>query len=308
MATVKSRKEKIRYTIKEMRNHKTEYLLMAPYLLLFTFFTVLPVLASIVLGFTDFNLLQMPDFVGLDNYITLFLNDDIFITAAKNTLLFAVVTGPISYFGCLMLAWVVNELPPLVRTFMTFLFYAPSISGNLYLIWSYIFSGDMYGWVNGFLMDWGIISQPIAWLADAKYMMTIVMIIQIWMSFGTGFLSFVAGLQGIDKSMYEAGAIDGVSNRFQELIYLTLPSMGPQLMFGAVMQISASFSAGAVCMALCGNPSTDYAASTIISHITDYGTVRYEMGYASAMATLLFVVMIVMNNLISKLLKKYTAC
>lgn len=308
MASVKTRKEKIRYTIKEMRNHKTEYLLMAPYLLLFTFFTVLPVLASIVLGFTDFNLLQMPDFVGLDNYITLFLNDDIFITAAKNTLLFAVVTGPISYFGCLMLAWVVNELPPLVRTFMTFLFYAPSISGNLYLIWSYIFSGDMYGWVNGFLMDWGIISQPIAWLADAKYMMTIVMVIQIWMSFGTGFLSFVAGLQGIDKSMYEAGAIDGVSNRFQELIYLTLPSMGPQLMFGAVMQISASFSAGAVCMALCGNPSTDYAASTIISHITDYGTVRYEMGYASAMATLLFVVMIVMNNLISKLLKKYTAC
>jgi len=308
MTSVQKRKDKIRYTLKEMRNHKTEYLLMLPYLLLFTFFTVLPVLASIVLGFTDFNLLQIPDFVGLDNYITLFLNDDIFITAAKNTLLFAVVTGPISYFGCLMLAWVVNELPPVIRTFMTFLFYAPSISGNLYLIWSYIFSGDMYGWVNGFLMEWGIISTPIAWLSDSRYMMAIVMVVQIWMSFGTGFLSFVAGLQGIDKSMYEAGAIDGVSNRFQELVYLTLPSMGPQLMFGAVMQISSSFSAGAVCMALCGNPSTDYAASTIISHISDYGTVRYEMGYASAMATLLFVVMIVMNNLISKLLKKYTAC
>lgn len=308
MTGAKKRKDRIRYTLKEMRNHKTEYLLMLPYLLLFTFFTVLPVLASIVLGFTDFNLLQIPDFVGLDNYITLFLNDDIFITAAKNTLLFAVVTGPISYFGCLMLAWVVNELPPLVRTFMTFLFYAPSISGNLYLIWSYIFSGDMYGWVNGFLMDMGVISTPVAWLSDSRYMMAIVMVVQIWMSFGTGFLSFVAGLQGIDKSMYEAGAIDGVSNRFQELVYLTLPSMGPQLMFGAVMQISSSFSAGAVCMALCGNPSTDYAASTIISHITDYGTVRYEMGYASAMATLLFVVMIVMNNLISKILKKYTAC
>lgn len=308
MTRAQKRKDKIRYTLKEMRNHKTEYLLMLPYLLLFTFFTVLPVLASIVLGFTDFNLLQIPDFVGLDNYITLFLNDDIFITAAKNTLLFAVVTGPISYFGCLMLAWVVNELPPVIRTFMTFLFYAPSISGNLYLIWSYIFSGDMYGWVNGFLMEWGIISTPIAWLSDSRYMMAIVMVVQIWMSFGTGFLSFVAGLQGIDKSMYEAGAIDGVSNRFQELVYLTLPSMGPQLMFGAVMQISSSFSAGAVCMALCGNPSTDYAASTIISHISDYGTVRYEMGYASAMATLLFVVMIVMNNLISKLLKKYTAC
>lgn len=308
MTGAKKRTDKMRYTLKEMRNHKTEYLLILPYMLLFVFFTVLPVLASIFLGFTDFNLLQMPKFVGLDNYINLFLNDDIFIIAAKKTLIFAVVTGPISYFGCLLLAWVVNELPPALRTFMTFLFYAPSISGNLYLIWSYIFSGDMYGWVNAFLMEWGFISTPISWLSDSRYMMTIVMVIQIWMSFGTGFLSFVAGLQGIDKSMYEAGAIDGISNRFQELIYLTLPSMGPQLMFGAVMQISSSFSAGAVCMALCGNPSTDYAASTIISHISDYGTTRYEMGYASAMATLLFAVMILMNNLISKILKKYTAC
>ncbi len=308
MEIVKKRKYSIGYTLKEMRNHKAEYFMILPYMLLFVFFTVLPVLTSIILGFTDYNLLQMPDFVGLDNYINLFLNDDIFIIAAKNTLIFAVVTGPISYFGCLLLAWVVNELPPLLRTFMTFLFYAPSISGSLYLIWSFIFSGDIYGWVNGFLMDLGVISSPISWLSDARYMNTIVMVVQIWMSFGTGFLSFVAGLQGIDKNMYEAGAIDGVSNRFQELIYLTLPSMGPQLMFGAVMQISSSFSAGAVSAALCGNPSTDYAATTIINHIGDYGTVRYEMGYASAMATLLFVVMILMNSLISKVLKKYTSC
>mgnify|MGYP000006095434 FL=1 len=308
MTGSKKRRKSLRYTLGEMKSHRTDYLMLLPYMLLFTFFTVLPVTASIILGFTDFNLLQMPNFVGLDNYINLFLNDDIFVIAVKNTLMFAVVTGPISYFACLMLAWVVNELSPGMRTFMTFLFYAPSISGNLYVIWSYIFSGDMYGWANGILMNLGLISTPIAWLSDARYMMTIVMVVQIWMSFGTGFLSFVAGLQGIDRSMYEAGAIDGISNRFQELIYLTLPSMGPQLMFGAVMQISASFSAGAVCMALCGNPSTDYATSTIISHISDYGTTRYEMGYASAMATLLFVVMILTNNLISKILRKYTAC
>lgn len=308
MEIVKKRKYSIGYTLKEMNSHKSEYLMILPYMLLFIFFTVLPVLTSIILGFTDYNLLQMPDFVGLDNYINLFLNDDIFIIAAKNTLIFAVVTGPISYFGCLFLAWVVNELPPLLRTFMTFLFYAPSISGSLYLIWSFIFSGDIYGWANGLLMDIGAISSPISWLSDARYMNIIVMIVQIWMSFGTGFLSFVAGLQGIDRNLYEAGAIDGVSNRFQELIYITLPSMGPQLMFGAVMQISSSFSAGAVSAALCGNPSTDYAATTIINHISDYGTVRYEMGYASAMATLLFVVMILMNSIISKVLKKYTSC
>ena len=302
MTSAEIRKSKRQHTLAEMRSHKAEYLLILPYMLLFTFFTILPVLASIVLGFTDFNLLQFPKFVGLDNYINLFLNDDIFIIAVKNTLMFAVVTGPISYFACLMLAWVVNELPPAVRTFMTFLFYAPSISGNLYLIWSYIFSGDMYGWANGILMDLGIITTPISWLSDSRYMMTIVMVVQIWMSFGTGFLSFVAGLQGIDRSMYEAGAIDGISNRFQELIYLTLPSMGPQLMFGAVMQISASFSAGAVCMALCGNPSTDYATSTIISHITDYGTVRYEMGYAASISVMLFAMMAIARIVVGKVL------
>lgn len=296
-----------RYIAKEIVRHRDDYLLMLPFFLLFAFFTVIPVLSSIVLGFTNFNLIEAPKFIGFENYINLFLSDDVFMIAAKNTLLFAVVTGPLSYFGCLLLAWIVNELSPKVRTAVTFLFYAPSISGSLYMIWTYIFSGDMYGLANSVLMQSGLITTPISWLSDARYMMTIVMIVQIWMSFGTGFLSFVAGLQGIDRSMYEAGALDGVSNRFQELIYITLPSMGPQLMFGAVMQISASFSAGAVPAALCGNPSTDYAVSTITSHISDYGTGRYEMGYASAIATILFVCMILMNKLITKILNKYTS-
>lgn len=302
------RKDKVLTSGIALKRYKEEYLLMLPYLLLFIYFTVVPVLSSIVLSFTNFDLLEFPKFVGFKNYINLFLTDDIFLIAAKNTLVFAVVTGPVSYFACLLIAWAVNELNPRIRTFMTLLFYAPSISGSLYMIWGFIFDGDVYGLANGILMKFGIINSPIAWLSDPKYMMAIVMIIQIWMSFGTGFLSFVAGLQSIDRSMYEAGAIDGVNNRFQELFYLTLPSMGPSLMFGAVMQISASFSAGAVCTALCGNPSTDYAVSTVITHITDYGTIRYEMGYASAIATVLFVFMILTNGLITKILNRYTNC
>lgn len=299
--------DNLHYLTKEIIRHREDYLLMLPFFLLFTFFTVIPVLSSIVLGFTNFNLVEAPKFIGFDNYINLFLTDDVFMIAVKNTLLFAVVTGPLSYFGCLLLAWVVNELSSKARTAVTFLFYAPSISGSLYMIWTYIFSGDMYGLANSLLMQTGIITTPISWLSDARYMMTIVMVIQVWMSFGTGFLSFVAGLQGIDRNMYEAGALDGVSNRFQELIYITLPSMGPQLMFGAVMQISASFSAGAVPAALCGNPSTDYAVSTITTHIADYGGGRYEMGYASAIATILFVCMILTNKLISNILNKYAS-
>lgn len=286
--------------------YKEEYLLMLPFMALFFVFTVVPVLMSVILSFTDFNLLQWPSFVGWSNYIRLFLEDDVFMIAAKNTLVFALVTGPVSYFLCLLLAWFVNEFPPFLRTALTFLFYAPTISGNLYVMWTYIFSGDTYGLANGTLMKLGIISEPIAWLTDPKYMMPIIIVVQLWMSFGTGFLSFIAGLQGIDKSLYEAAAMDGVKNRWQELVCVTLPSMGPQLMFGAVMQISTSFSIGRVCMALAGNPSTDYAASTVISHLIDYGTVRYELGYASAIATVLFAAMLLVNEAVARILRNYT--
>lgn len=290
--------------LKEMQKNREKYLMLLPFLLLFLFFTVLPVIASIFLGFTDFNLLEIPKFVGFENYIRLFLEDSVFTIAAKNTLIFAIITGVLGYFLSLLLAWAINEFSSGTRTFLTFLFYSPSIASNLYVIWTFIFSGDSYGLLNSILIQLGFISSPLAFLTDTNYMLYVCIFVQIWMSFGTGFLSFIAGLQGIDKSIYEAGSIDGVRNRFQEFGLLTLPSMGPQLMFGAVMQISASFSAGAVCIALCGNPSTDYAASTIITHIMDYGNIRYEMGYASAMATVLFVAMLLTNSIVNKILRK----
>lgn len=299
--------KKPRLTRRQFRKHREKYLLMLPFMVLFLFFTVIPVFMSIALSFTDFNLLEMPHFVGWENYMKLFLEDSVFIIAAKNTLIFACVTGVLGYFACLLLAWLVNEFTVGVRTALTFLFYAPSIAGNLYVIWNYIFSGDLYGMLNGWLMNLGIIEQPIAWLNDSKYMLGVIMLVQMWMSFGTGFLSFIAGFQGIDNSMYEAGAIDGIRSRWQELFYLTLPCMGPQLMFGAVMQISTSFAAGRICISLAGNPSTDYAASTIITHIIDYGTLRYEMGYASAIATILFIAMLLTNNVVTKILSRHSA-
>ncbi len=299
------REVKSKSTLSSFVRYREEILLMLPFMILFFIFTVSPVVMSIVLSFTDFNLLQWPSFVGWNNYIRLFLEDDIFLIAAKNTLVFALLTGPVSYFLCLLLAWFVNEFSALMRTFFTFLFYAPTISGNLYVMWTFIFSGDTYGLANGTLMRLGIISEPIGWLTDPKYMMGIIIMVQLWMSFGTGFLSFIAGLQGIDKSLYEAAAMDGIKNRWQELVYVTLPSMGPQLMFGAVMQISTSFSIGGVCIALAGNPSTDYAASTIISHLIDYGTVRYELGYASAIAAILFIAMLLVNEIVSRILHNY---
>ena len=288
----------------EIKRYRAQYLMLAPYALLFIFFTVLPVLSSIVLSFTYFNMLQMPRFVGWSNYITLFLDDEIFLIAVKNTLVFAFITGPICYMACWFFAWFINELNPKLRAFMTFVFYAPSISGNLYFIWQFIFSGDSYGLVNSTLMRFGLADEPILWLTDTRYMLTIIILIQIWLSLGAGFLSFIAGLQGVDKSMYEAGAIDGIRNRWQELWYITLPAMGPMLMFAAVMQIASSFSVADVAIQLCGNPSTDYAAHTVVTHIMDYGNTRFEMGYASAIATVLFLLMVGSNMLVQKLLRR----
>ena len=277
---------------------RSSYMMIAPFMIAFIIFTVLPVIASLVLGFTDFNMLQTPNWVGFNNYKTLFLNDDVFTIAVKNTLILAFITGPLGYIACFIFAWFINELPNKIRAVMTLVFYAPSISGGVYVIWQYILSSDRYGLLNGVLMKTGLIDSPILWLADTQYMLVCVIIVQLWLSLGTSFLSFLAGFKTVDTTLYEAGAIDGVHNRFQEIWYLTLPQMKPQLLFGAVMQISSSFAVGAVPEALCGNPSTDYATHTIINHISDYGSQRYELGYACAISTVLLLV----NKVINKVL------
>ncbi len=288
--------------LKEIWKYRHMYLLMLPFLAMFTVFIIIPIISSVVLSFTDFNMLQSPAFTGPNNYIRMFLDDDVFVVAVKNTLVFAVLTGPVSYFLCFFLAWMINDLPAKFRWILTLLFYAPALASNVFYIWTYIFSGDMYGLINSTLIRLGLIMEPIQWLTDAKYVMFVIILVQLWMSLGTGFLAFIAGLQSVDVSLFEAGAIDGIKNRWQQLWYITLPVMKPMLMFGAVMQISTSFSVSTVPMTLAGFPSTDNAAATVVSHMIDHGILRYEMGYASAIAVVLFIVMVLFKNAIGKLL------
>lgn len=295
---------KWQWTLREMKIHKAGYFMVAPYYLIFMLFTVVPVVVSLLLSFTQFNMLEMPIFVGLDNYIRLLLDDDIFLKACSNTLIFATMTGPVSYLLCLMFAWFINELTPKIRSVVTLIFYAPSISGQVYLIWQTLFSSDQYGWVNGTLMKLGVISSPILWFQDTNYIMGLVIMVALWTSLGTSFLSFIAGFQVVDKSLYEAAAVDGIKNRWQELWYVTLPVMKNQMMFAAIMSITGSFGFGAVVTALCGFPSVDYAAHTIMHHLEDYGSQRWEVGYASAIATILFAIMIGANVLVNRMLSK----
>jgi multiple sugar transport system permease protein len=289
---------------KEMKRNKVAYLMAGPFMVLFIIFTILPVGLSILFSMTDFNMLQMPNWKGLSNYIRLFTEDEIFLLACKNTLIFATITGPVSYIMALMIAWFINELPPKVRAVVTLIFYAPSISGNAYMIFGTLFSGDAYGWANAWLVKLGIIDAPILWFSTEEYVMPLCIVVALWTSLGTSFLSFIAGLQGIDRSLFEAGAVDGIRNRWQELWYITLPSMRPQLMFGAVLSITGSFGFGGVVTALCGFPSVNYAGHTIMHCLDDYGGQRFEVGYSSAIAVILFVIMLVCNNVIKKALSK----
>ena len=303
MEAIKKKKERLSFK-KSWSLHKEKYLLILPFAIIFSLFNLLPVAVAMGLSFTSFNMLEAPDFVGLANYIELLAYDEVFLIAIKNTLLLALITGPISYLMCFIFAWLINELPAKPRAFLTLIFYAPSISGNVYLIWKLIFSSDMYGFANAWLMKLGIIDTPILWFENADYILPILIVVQLWLSLGVSFLAFIAGLQTVDKTLYEAGAVDGIKNRWQELWHITLPSMKPQLMFGAVMQITNSLSISAVSLELIGFPSVDYAGHTILTHLHDYGNIRFEMGYASAIATVLFFIMIIANIIVQKLLRR----
>ncbi len=296
------KRDQLRHGWALAKKRKVCYLFLAPYAILFLAFYILPIATSIFYSFTYYNILEPARFIGADNYVNLILQDEVFLTAIKNTFVIAVVTGPIGYILSFMFAWFINELPKWLRSIGVVIFYAPSIAANAFTVFLIIFRGDAYGYLNSILMEFGLIEAPRLWLLDPHYIMTILIIVILWMSMGTGFLSFVAGFQSIDKSMYEAGYVDGVRNRWQELYHITLPSMKPMLLFGAVMSITQAFNVSDVPRALCGYPSTDYAARTVVTHLFDYGFSRFEMGYASAIATMLFLVMILCKKAISALL------
>lgn len=301
-----ARKEmtKLQWTLKEMKRNYIAYIMCAPYFLIFFTFTVLPVILSIFYSFTIFNLIEPMQWCGFDNYIRLFLDDDIFLTAVQNTLIFAVIIGPVSYMLSLFVAWFINELPPKIRSVVTLIFYAPSISGGATTIWTVFFAGDSYGYANYILMKMGLVQTPIQFFQNEDYVMPLCIVIALWSSLGTSFLSFIGGLQTIDKAQMEAAAVDGIKNRWQELWYVTLPNMKPQLMFGAIMAITSAFGFGSIVDGLCGNPSVNYCAWTIVHHLADYGGSRYEIGYSSAIATILFAMMVGTNMLVKKLLAK----
>ena len=293
--------------INKIRNGSTTenrafLIIMLPFMVLFFLFNILPVLSSMALSLFDYDMVSSPLFIGAENYIRMFTGDDVFLKIVGNTLRFSIVAGPLSYLLAFMLAWMINEFPRPVRVILTFIFYAPALVGNAYFIWQVLFSNDSYGYLNNLLISFGFITDPINWFQNTSYNMTIILIIQLWMSMGISFLSNIAGLQNVNPELYEAGAIDGIRTRWHELWYITLPSMKSILLFSAVMQIQSVFSVSGIITTLAGYPSVNNSVDTLVSYITDIGTARYEMGYASALSVFLFLMVLAFRYIVGGLL------
>lgn len=281
------------------------YAFLSPYAILFIVFIVIPVIVAFLLSFTYFDTIQFPKPIGLRNYITLLTQDDIFMKyVLPNTIKFAVIVGPGGYMFSFLLAWMLAQLPRLSRTVLALILYSPSMTSavTMAVVWQTLFSGDQNGYLNSFLLNMGAIQEPVQWLQSPQYLMPIMIVVTLWSSMGVGFLAMLAGILEINPELYEAAAIDGMSSRWQEIFYITIPSMKPQMLFGAVMAIVGTFQAGAIGVTLSGaNPTPQYAGQLIVNHIEDYGFLRYEMGYAAAISVVLLLMVLVFARLANRL-------
>ena len=286
-------------------DRKSPFFFLIPYVALFTVFIILPILVAIGLSFTNFDAVQTPSFVGFKNYINVITQDSIFMQyVLPNTITYALVVGPGGYALSFLLAWAIAQLTRVPRIVLTLILYSPSLTSGtaMAVLWKIIFSGDSMGYLNAFLIKGGIINQPITWLTSAEFLLPIMIIVGLWSSMGVGFLAILAGIMNTNDELYEAGAIDGIKNRFQEMIYITVPTMKSQMLFAAVMAIVNTFNNGAIGVQLSGsNPTPGYAGQLIVNHIDDYGFIRYEMGYAAACSVVLLIIIAFFSKVFSNL-------
>ncbi len=266
---------------------------LTPYVMLFFTFIIIPVIIAIALSFTYFNTIETPDYVGLRNYIELLTRDEVFMQyVLPNTIKFAFIVGPVGYIMSFLLAWMLAQIPHRPRTLLAIILYSPSMTAGVAMtvVWTVLFSGNSTGYLNSILINWGFIEQPIQFLQSPDYLMNIMILVSLWGSMGVGFLAMLAGILNIDQSLYEAAYVDGMKNRWQEIFYITIPSMKPQMLFGAVMAVVGTFTVGAIGVQLSGaNPTPQYAGQLMVNHIEDYGFIRYLMGYASAVSVVLLI-------------------
>jgi multiple sugar transport system permease protein len=299
---------RITETVKKQLNRYSGYVFIMPYFIFFTMLIILPTVINFLLSFTFYNVVEAPRFNGITNYVNLFTVDPLFLrTVLPNTLKYALIIGPGGYVLAFLLAWILVQLPHRVRTVLAVIIYVPSMLGGVMMtvLWRVLFSGDSTGYLNGLLLDIGLIDQPIQWLQDPTLLMNVMLLVVMWSSMGLSFLALLSGILNVDRTIYEAAYIDGLKNRFQEIFYITIPSMKPQMLFSAVMAIIGAFKSAGMAAALSGSsPPPQYGGWLIVDHMNDYAFQRFEMGYASAMAVVLLIIIYYFNRVSYKLFKE----
>ena len=273
------------------------YLFILPYAIIFLIFIVLLLVISLLLSFTYYDSVNVPSFIGFTNYITLFTQDTVFMQKSlPNTIMYALIVGPGGYVLSFIIAWVLAQLPKRFRNVAAIICYLPSLVGSVLIsvVWKVVFSGDSRGYLNFILLELGILNEPYQWLQDSNVITWVVIIVGLWSSMGIGFLAMLSGILNINAELYEAAYVDGMKTRFQEIVHITVPSMKPQMMFGAVMAIVNAFNTSGLGSALTGaSPTPQYAGWLITDHMSDYAFARMEMGYASAISVVLLMIVLV---------------
>jgi multiple sugar transport system permease protein len=306
MTAVRAIKNGISSIIGKMDKHAV-FWLQLPFIVLFLLFIIIPTVVAFVLSFTDFNSIQSPNWVGAENYINILTNDDVFAGhALPNTIKFAIIVGVFGYILSFVLAWILAQVPRVPRTIMAAMLYLPSMTGPTMMqnVWQIIFAGDKVGYLNALLLKLDIIQTPIIWLSDSNYIMTIMIVVSLWSCMGIGFLSMLAGILNVNRELYEAAHIDGVSNRLQEVIYVTIPAIKPHMMFGAIMSIVNAFQNANIGVQLSGaNPTPGYGGQLLITHADEHAFVRYEMGYSAAISVIVLIIIWVISQLSKKVFK-----
>lgn len=277
-----------------------------PYIILFLTFIIIPVLIAFGLSFTYFNTIETPEWIGMRNYIEIFTRDEVFMQyVLPNTFRFAFIVGPVGYFMSFLLAWMLSQIPHRPRTILAIILYSPSMTAGIAMgvVWTVLFSGDSTGYLNAWLLRVGLVEEPVQFLTSPDYLMNIMILVSLWGSMGVGFLAMMAGILNIDQTLYEAAYVDGLKNRWQEIFYITIPSMKPQMLFGAVMAVVGTFQVGAIGVQLSGaNPTPQYSGQLMVNHIEDFGFLRYLMGYASAVSVILLIMVYAISRVTWSLL------
>lgn len=263
------------------------YIYISPWLLGFLLFELYPLAYSLFYSFTDFSILDVPKFIGIENYRNMFHQDMNFWKSVNVTLLWVVMAVPLKLLAALLVAILLNQNLKYINFFRA-VYYLPSIfagSVAISVLWRFLFMSE--GLVNKLL---GLVDiEPVAWLGDPDYALFTVSLVNVW-QFGTSMVLFLAGLKQIPKEMYEASKIDG-ANRFQSFLSITLPLLTPVVLFNLIMQTINAFQDFTTPFTITqGGPAkATYLYSMLIY---DNGFRFFKMGYASALSWVMFVIII----------------